>query len=254
MPERAARSKLLRTMSNAPPGSLRAYDKAASESHKQALVLLEHGLLTTGVLHDIPVGAISHQSSGWVEAYTRPYSHRTSDSDIDSAVPPDARYVLLGAYNVRGGRSGDRYIAGGFAVRPSPDRDALIAASCGKKKPSGAFEDAMVYSLLAWGTRDAVLGTTHHKHDFAGGPTSAGKPEHGVHFYRWPGHAMGFSSDPTLFLMCADAGCKRGIEERRPEDRLSWSLERRSTGGWRAGRAYDLGDSNMWFKAVYYRM
>ena len=45
----------------------------------------------------------------------------------------------------------------------------------------------------------------------------------------------------------------RGVQA-APGDRLSWNLETLSTGGWRAGLAYDLGDSTEWYKCCYYRM
>ena len=71
--------------------------------------------------------------------------------------------------------------------------------------------------------------------------------------YRWSRSSFGFSSHPDLWLWLADAGIKqRGVEE-RPDDRLSWNLDSRSTGGWRAGRVYDLGASTEWVKRVYYR-
>jgi len=55
-------------------------------------------------------------------------------------------------------------------------------------------------------------------------------------------------------LYYADSAIKRGMREAAPGDRLSWNLETQSTGGWRAGLAYDLGDSTEWYKCCYYRM
>ena len=77
-------------------------------------------------------------------------------------------------------------------------------------------------------------------------------------------HAQGLSSctgdtspgthtyQPTCSLPYQAGIKQRGVEE-RPDDRLSWNLDSRSTGGWRAGRIYDLGASTEWVKRVYYR-
>ena len=72
--------------------------------------------------------------------------------------------------------------------------------------------------------------------------------------YRWSGRSFGFSSHPDLWLWAADAGIKQRGSEERPDDRLSWNLDTRSTGGWRAGRVIDLGGSREWEKRLYYRM
>ena len=64
---------------------------------------------------------------------------------------------------------------------------------------------------------------------------------------------MGFSSDPQLFLYYADSGIRRW-DEKNSEDRLSWNLETRSTGGWRAGKYTELGGAEDILKVVYYRM
>jgi len=139
-----------------------------------------------------------HESSGWIKGYNQPYSHRTSDLDIDSAVPLDARYVLLAAYSVSGERS--------TGCRPT-GRNALMRAADCKADQDGNFDDAMVFSLAAWGSRDKVLRTTHDRTDFQGGETSVDTEacEDGVYYYRWPNHAMGFSSDPRLCLYFADS-------------------------------------------------
>ena len=249
--ERAASAKL-RAQREAAPGSLRPYMKAAHETHKQVLVLLERGLLATGVLHDVPIGVL-RKDSGWIEGYRKPYRHRTSDKDIDNAVPAGARFVLLAACNVTGAKSTDSYVSG-HAVNGLPDQKALKHAASGAQDADGNFGDALVYSLLAWGSREAVLKTSHESSAFQGGRTTLDMAEHGVHFYRWRDHAMGFSSDPDVFLFYADSGIIRDLPEKKPGDRLSWNLERRSTGGWRAGEAYELGDSNEWFKVLFYRM
>lgn len=103
-------------------------------------------------------------------------------------------------------------------------------------------------------THDAGRPDGGHESGFRGGRTSTDNVEGGVHFYRWREHAMGFSADPSLFLYYADSGIKRGFEEARPADRLSWNLETVSSGGWRAGEYIDLGDSGEWMKCLYYRM
>lgn len=238
LPERAAAAVLRRHFAL---GAARPYEKGAGERHTQVLSLYEHGLLRPGVLHDVPLRAIEGEGEGWIQAYRRPYKHRTSDADLDAAIPSEARYVLLGAVSMTGARSTGRF-ANGSACQPLPSREELMDGS------------GLVFSTLAWGRRETVLKVTHHERSFGGGATTSSNLEDGVHWYRWPAHAIGFSSDPNLFLYYADSGIKRGLREVAPADRLSWNLETRSTGGWRAGLAYDLGDSGEWYKCCYYRM
>ena len=73
-----------------------------------------------------------------------------------------------------------------------------------------------------------------------------------------PDNSFGFSAHPKLLLWAADSAIKLlpgGAEhEERSAERLSWNLDTRSTGGWRAGTAIDLGDSVEWEKRLYYRM
>lgn len=110
------------------------------------------------------------------------------------------------------------------------------------------------FALAAWGTRSTVLRVTHGD-EFWGHRTKSENLEHGVYWYRWEGNSFGFSSHPDLWLMLADCAIKLiGIEE-CSDDRLSWNLEFRSTGGWRAGREVDLGqEPKEWQKCLYYRM
>lgn len=210
--ELAARLQLRHARAANP--DLRSYERGENESHMQVLRMLGAGLLQPGVLHEVPVSCTSSRGCGWIRGYERPYEHRTSDADIDSAVPPDARFVLMAARR----------------------------------------RQSMYYTLLAWGTRDAVLRATHDRVRFRGGDTRSDNIENGVFYYRWPEHAMGFSSDPSLYLLYADSARARGIPETFSADRLSWNLETLSTGGWRAGDTCDLGNSVEWLKCLYYRM
>ena len=243
LPERAAQRILEREQL---AGRARAYQRGPTEPYRQILVLLERKLLAPGVLHDVPFGALA--GSGWKLAYRKPYSHRTSDSDLDK-VPPAARYVLAAAYHAGGGRSTDLHHEGEI-IADLPSRAALVRASS-RVDPN---DRTLVFSLVAWGRRDDVLHPTHDRSGFAGMATTSENKHDGVCWYRWPQRAFGFSSDPSLYLYYADSGVIRGHEEVRPEDRLSWNLERESTGGWRAGCAYNLGSSSEWLKCLYYRM
>ena len=210
------------------------------------LLCFERGLLAPGVLHDIPYGAL-RRDSGWKVAYCAFYSERTIDDDLDQ-IPATARYVMLAAYHVNGAKSSD--CRRGHTIVDLPKRELLIRAST-QQDPA---DTTIVYALAAWARREIALHVTHDRDAFRGGKTTSDNSESGVHFYRWPRHAVGFSSDPELFLQYADSGAKRGLNETKPNDRLSWNLDRgESTGGWRAGSAWDLGDSNEWLKVLLYR-
>eukprot|EP00965_Chrysotila_dentata_P252743 6210848-Pleurochrysis_carterae.AAC.2 len=210
-------------------GGAWAYERAVGESYKQVLLLLESGLLKPGVLHSVPCHRVC-LATGWIPAYVRPYSHRTADADL-LAIPHYARYVL-------------------FAACESAEQsleDAMSGNAVGGKDAE--------FAILAWGCRDKVLQVTHDCHGFRGGVTRSENEENGVHWYLWPEHAIGFSSDPNLFLYYADAAISiMGEAEIASEDRLSWNLETTSTGGYRAGRHIDLGASSEWLKCLYYRM
>lgn len=170
LPERAAWATMRRHFAS---GAARPYEKGAAEQHRQVLSLHERGMLRPGVLHDVPLHAVEGAGSGWEVAYQAPYQHRTSDADLDEAVPRDARYVLLGALSMTGARSTDRYERGQAVGVPLPDRETLEDGS------------ALAFSLLAWGRRDTVLKATHGEKEFEGGATRSDNLEAGVHFYRW---------------------------------------------------------------------
>ena len=76
-------------------------------------------------------------------------------------------------------------------------------------------------------------GSATHDGDAAwhGGATKSENEEESVFWYRWPGHSFGFSSHPDLWLWYADSAIKQRGHEERSDDRLSWNLETRSTGG-----------------------
>ena len=236
---------------------IRPYERGGDESHKQVLQLLEKGLLTRGVLHGVAVGAV--EGSGWQLAYAAPYSHRTCDSDLES-VPQSARYVMVAAIHVgeslSGSSSGGSVSARLRSMLGVSDKPTTSAAQATGGSSGGGESDAgqQAFHLLAWGRRETVLAVTHKEHTFEGLGTTTDNEEESVFWYRWPSHSFGFSSDPNLWLWAADAGIKqRGFEE-RSEDRLSWNLDLRSTGGWRAGRVIDLGNSREWEKRLYYRL
>ena len=236
---------------------IRPYQRGADESHKQVLQLLEQGLLTRGVLHGVPVTAV--EGSGWKLAYAAPYAHRTRDSDLES-VPPNARFVMAAAINVGRNASGDSHVGSVSARLRSmlgvSDKLTTTAAQVagGSNGCNDCDTGQQAFHLLAWGKRETVLAVTHQEHIFEGMGTTTDNEEESVYWYRWPNSSFGFSSDPNLWLWAADAGIKqRGLEE-RSEDRLSWNLDLRSTGGWRAGRVIDLGNSREWEKRLYYRL
>lgn len=231
---------------------VRKYERGPGESHKQVLQLLESGLLTTGVLHNCPVAAV--EAGGWTLAYAAPYAHRTSDADLER-VPASARYVLAAAVRVGDAAGGGHELAlrAFFRGLLSPDSRSHDPAAQGAAG-SAAAGDGPTFHLLAWGSREVVLRETHGD-GFRGEATTSENEEDSVFWYRWRGRSFGFSSHPQLWLWLADAGLKqRGAAfEPRPEDRLSWNLETRSTGGFRAGRVLDLGASREWEKRLYYR-
>mmetsp|Transcript_65112 Transcript_65112/g.108174 ORF Transcript_65112/g.108174 Transcript_65112/m.108174 type:complete len:295 (-) Transcript_65112:458-1342(-) len=238
LPEWAARSVVERAKAEQ---SLRVYVKG-DEPWRQVLFMFEAGLLERGVLHDLPLSYITR--SGWHLAYRENYSHRTKDSDLER-VPLNARYVLVGAVN----NGGQRFCAGGKPHGSMPDRKS-------EQFNGHKTHKTLHFNLLAWGPRDQVLKSTHDE-TFGGNETTTDNEVEGVFFYRWPGNSFGFSSDPNLFLWLADCGIKRYPPERpevRPNERLSWNLEMFSTGGWRAGRWTDLGQSGEWSKHMYFRL
>ena len=186
LPERAACNAVARAYEEA-DGSLRAYEKGATEPWRQVLLLHERGLLARGVFLDLPMRAFDDKKSGWRRAYYASYEHRTKDRHIE--VPAAARYIALGAVDVTG-------------CSPSDGKPRGMPAR--KDFESG---EQPCFTLLAWAKRDTVLRTTHAEDKFGGGATSSDNLEDGVYWYRWPKHAMGFSADPDLFLWLADSGC-----------------------------------------------
>jgi len=253
LPELAARLLMARALALPvrPDGlkPIRPYERGPGECHKHVLNLLERGLLTRGVLHDVPLSAV--ERTGWHLAYAEPYSHRTQASDLER-VPADARYVMAAAIHV--GPEEPEGLAT-RAVRTVLGRLALasgIAIAAPAASEAGGPAGEKRFHLLAWGRREVVLKVTHSE-EFTGLGTRSENEDESVYWYRWQRSSFGFSSHPELWLWLADAGIKqRGVEE-RPDDRLSWNLESRSTGGWRAGRVFDLGSSKEWEKRVYYR-
>lgn len=307
LPQRAAKERVAHALAQpVRPDErrpIRPYERGVGEDHKHVLQLLESGLLTSGVLHEVPVAAV--ESTGWQLAYSMPYSHRTSDADLER-VPPAARYVLVAAVHAHeGGAEGSALgrrrghtlrhtlppraashhdvatrlassasgllsrlrglrgsssvageapaalISGGGVERDeaSVERDEASAEASAGAPPHGTC------ALLAWGKRETVLKVTHDA-SFSGYDTTTDNEEEGVFWYRWPGHSFGFTSHPRLWLWLADCAIfQRGPAfEENPDDRLSWNLESYSTGGWRAGRVINLGDSRQWQKRLYYRM
>ena len=256
LPEIAARLLMARALALPvrPDGlkPFRPYERGPGEGHKHALNLLERGLLTRGVLHDVPESAV--ERTGWKLAYSEPYCHRTQASDLER-VPASARYVLVAAIFVGPERRDEGFAA--RAVRTVFGRLELANpfASTSTTPAGGAAGGAAEerrYRPLAWGRRESVLKVTHSE-QFAGMGSRSDNEDEGVYWYRWARSSFGFSSHPDLWLYLADAGIKQHGFEERPDDRLSWNLDSRSTGGWRAGRVYDLGDSTEWVKRVYYR-
>lgn len=62
------------------------------------LCMAEFGITAPGVLRDVGGGREMLEHTGWTTAFDQPYSHPTSDVDMD-AVPADARVVMLAAEN-----------------------------------------------------------------------------------------------------------------------------------------------------------
>ena len=250
LPERAAKRRITRALAQPvrPDGlqPMRPYDRGTSEPYRRVLQLLERGLLTRGVLHNVPVHAV--ESSGWQLAYSAPYKHRTRDSDLDK-VPMDARYVLAAAVKVN--KKHDIWQNSSSWWQ----RVTGTSSSSASSSPSPSPSSAPSFALLAWGRREVVMRVTHDQ-EFEGFETSTDNADEDVYWYRWPNHSFGFSSDPALWLWAADAAIAQigPGNERASEDRLSWNLDTLSTGGWRAGIAIDLGASNEWEKRLYYRL
>ena len=135
---------------------IRPYERGPGEGHKHVLNLLERGLLTRGVLHNVPESAV--ERTGWQLAYSEPYSHRTQASDLER-VPATARYVMVAAIYV--GPEGTE----GFAARAvrtvfgrlelgNPFAPANTAPAAGEL--GGAAGERRL-GLLAWGRREIVL-------------------------------------------------------------------------------------------------
>mmetsp|Transcript_118574 Transcript_118574/g.369358 ORF Transcript_118574/g.369358 Transcript_118574/m.369358 type:complete len:293 (+) Transcript_118574:69-947(+) len=208
VPEHAAQQGVVRSSQEA----CLEVGRGPGDSWKCVLDLFDHGFFRGGVLHGFPVAAL--ERTGWRCAYMEGYSHRTADEDLEK-VPPEARFVFVGAREGRG----------------NPE-----------------------FALAAVAPRKVALSQTHGAR-FRGAATKTANLDRGVYWYRWPDHSFGFSSQEDLFLFFADCGIKRGVLEQRPEDRLSWNLETESTGGWRAGLALDLGSRpGAWLKCLYYRL
>ena len=273
MPERAAKRRVERAYAQPirPDGLMpcRPYERRVGESHRHVLQLLEKGLLTRGVLHDVPVSAV--ESSGWHLAYSAPYKHRTRDADLER-VPQEARYVLVAAGkhqpncdSIRGAGGlaqwMRRVVLGGVGSGGGAEARSVDVTDANGTSPASARPSA--FALLAWGRRDHVLQITHPdltRHRLNGIRTISTNVDDDVYWYRWEGHSFGFSSDPHLRLWPAYVGDVQPAalqgqdEEEASEDRLSWNLDLRSTGGWRAGRQTELGDSDEWHKMLYYRL
>eukprot|EP00316_Scyphosphaera_apsteinii_P001641 CAMPEP_0119315304 /NCGR_PEP_ID=MMETSP1333-20130426/35251_1 /TAXON_ID=418940 /ORGANISM="Scyphosphaera apsteinii, Strain RCC1455" /LENGTH=295 /DNA_ID=CAMNT_0007320619 /DNA_START=29 /DNA_END=913 /DNA_ORIENTATION=- len=239
LPERAAQRRIARATSQPvrPDGlqPIRPYQRAAGEGHRHVLQLLECGLLTRGVLHNVPVSAV--ERSGWSLAYCAEYKQRTRDADLDK-VPASARYVLVAA--VRRGRS--ESVAASSSLF---ERLILRQRPSSSEQSSSQGSSSSSFALLAWGKRQVVLRVTHDE-SFHGFATTTSNEEESVFWYRWTNHSFGFSSDPSLWLWAADAAIKQIGREACSEDRLSWNLDLHSTGGWRAGTVIDLGSSSEW--------
>jgi len=261
LPERAAKQRLSQAfqMPVRPDGlaPVRPYERGPDESYRRVLQMLECGLMTRGVLHNVPVSAV--EACGWQLAYAEPYSHRTRDAHLDK-VPPEARYVLAAAVRVERdvheallSRMRNLEPADGTAPSMAPRWWATALSGLWQRREASAADNAR-FALLAWGRRDTVLRVTHDPATFHGLGTTTTNVDEDVYWYRWPGHSFGFSSDPALWLWAADAGIKQTGSEDASEDRLSWNLDLRSTGGWRAGTVIDLGNSSEWEKRLYYRM
>ena len=160
LPELAARLLVERALAlpERPDGlkPIRPYERGPHEGHKHALKLLERGLLTRGVLHDVPVSAV--EGTGWQLAYSAPYSHRTRDSDLER-VPATARYVLAAAIYVGpeataasgGSSSFTRRLLGLGGAASASAAPAAAAAPAGGAGGASAVGDR--FHLLAWGQR-----------------------------------------------------------------------------------------------------
>merc|ERR1712150_106643 len=78
-----------------------------------------------------------------------------------------------------------------------------------------------------------------------------------IYWYVNPGKACGFSAHKKVVLWYADAAEELGKSyktvnaEGSDKERLSWNLDKTSTGGYRAGKKYNLGSSTEWEKVMY---
>ena len=124
LPEAAAKGVVTRAE------HLRPYARVGAEPWRKVLLMSEGGMMAPGVLYDVPMAAV--QQSGWTLSYRQPYSHRTSDADLDS-VPAHARYILVGAIHATGARFGQPGSGTGPPMRPtslpSPNE---IRCMCGR--------------------------------------------------------------------------------------------------------------------------
>ena len=138
---------------------IRPYERGPGEGHKHVLNMLERGMLTRGVLHDVPESAV--ERTGWQLAYSEPYSHRTQASDLER-VPATARYVMAAAIYV-GPESTEGFAA--RAVRTvfgrldlgNPFASAASAATAPAAGEAGGAAGERRFGMLAWGRRETVL-------------------------------------------------------------------------------------------------
>ena len=211
LPELAARLLMARALALPvrPDGlaPIRPYERGPGEGHKHTLNLLERGMLTRGVLHDVPESSV--ERTGWQLAYAEPYCHRTQASDLER-VPTSARYVMVAAMYV-GPEGSEGFTA--RALRTVFGRLSFApAAAAPVTGEAGGAAGERRFRLLAWGRRETVLKVTHTV-EFPGLGTYSENEEESVYWYRWQRCSFGFSSHPELWLWLADAGVKqRGIE------------------------------------------
>eukprot|EP01065_Artemidia_motanka_P006143 TRINITY_DN13008_c0_g1_i1.p1 TRINITY_DN13008_c0_g1~~TRINITY_DN13008_c0_g1_i1.p1 ORF type:complete len:448 (+),score=112.41 TRINITY_DN13008_c0_g1_i1:48-1346(+) len=153
--------------------------------------------------------------ASWHEQYSAPYMAFTQ---LEEIVNPLYRYTVIAAKNTV--------------------QDYYLLAACGETEQ--VFSKEM--DVLPPGQIDAEA--VEHR---------------GVFWYCVPDKAVGFSPVPAVCLHYADTVgtpfCRNRRMQVSPETshlRLSWNINPpgMSTGGWRAGSHYELGDSRLFEKAV----
>jgi len=266
LPERAAKRRIERAFAQPPrPDGLspcRTYERRAGETYRHVLQLLEVGLLTRGVMHDVPVSTV--ESSGWRLAYQAPYDQSTTSSDLLVSVPLQARYVLAAAIKHPSSSSKGstllrwwQHLTGGATPHVEGYSEAHVRGPGRPGTPALLRQGSESFALLAWGRTETVLRLIDL-------PRFPNRPlaeytvqEDDVHWYLWPNNSFGFFSSSPL-----DASAALGGLPDTPEDWMSWNLiPAQSAGGlgpqWRAdraGRAMEPDDTMEWHKALYYRM